>query len=447
MVTPLRTLKPPAAAYDPTKEYVAAGGFFSTRMGRVLAALFADDAELVAGADLYERMLADGKVSACRNILRDSVLADDVQVYPAVSDEDNPDFELAKEIADFCTFSLSCLRRPLRETLREALGDALAFGHKVCEITYKDFTDEEGRPRLVHDTIKLKPRQAAQFAVDEFSNELGLQVWAPRSGPRLAPREKFFAPAFNRKDEDPRGRSILRPAYNWWLAKKAGIPVYVKRVEKKALPSVFGTTSDREDDSPPPDEDGTQKTASQVMAEKLAALDNFSSAAFPYGATAKVLDASGNGSEFSHFFKDCNDEIATAIVWVTLATAEGRYGTRAQSETHKGEMGTLIWAIRGSFAAMIRLDIVRPWAFYNYGDDGLRLMPVVGLGNADQRDWVEDSDAASEWAPNVTDSQWKAICRMSGLPDPEEGETLPTRTKAQASAKPADDAPQEEDAR
>lgn len=423
MATPLRSLNKPPAPFDPKKEYVAAGGVFSTRLGAVLSSLFADDAELVAGADVYERMLTDGKVGSCRDILRDSVLADDVQLYPAVSDETSPDFALAREIADFCSLSLSGLRRPFRTTLREALGDALAFGHKVCEITYRDWADERGRPRLVHDSIKLRPRAAAQFVVDEFSNELGLQVWSPASGVKLAPREKFFCPAFNRKDEDPRGRSILRRAYNWWLAKKAGIPIYVKRVEKKALPSIFGTTSVQA-------EDGGEQTPSQVMAETLAGLDNFSAVAFPHGADAKVLDAAGNGQEFSQFFKDCNDGIAEAIVWVTLATAEGRYGTRAQSQTHKDELGTLIWAIRGDFADMIRLDVVRPLAYYNYGDDGLRLLPGVGLGNADARDWADDSEAAARWAPNLTDSQWKYVTRNSGIPDPEEGEELPPRAKA-----------------
>lgn len=434
MVTPLRAPTQSAAPHDPRKEYVAAGGLFSTRMGAVISSLFADDAELVAGADVYERMLTDGKVSACRNVLRDSVLADDVQVYPAVSDEKNPDFELAREIAGSCTHSLSCLRRPFRMVLRDSLGDALAFGHKVAEITYKDYTDELGRPRLVHDTIKLKPRSAAQFVVDEFSNVLGLQVWSPTTGVRMAPREKFFAPAFNRKDEDPRGRSILRPAYNWWVAKKAGIPVYVKRVEKKALPSMVGFTSDKEDQTLQAEDGTEQKSAPQVMAEQLASLENFSAAAFPGGAKAEVLDATGNGTEFTGFFKDCNDEIATAIVWVTLATAEGRYGTRAQSKTHKDEMGTLIWAIRGDFADMIRLDVVKPWAYYNYGDDGLRLLPYVGLGNADQRDWVDDSEAAARWAPWLADSQWKYVTRNSGIPDPEEGEPLPPRASSQPPA-------------
>src|SRR4051812_41340743 len=110
----------PSATNDPRKEYVAAGGFFSITLGSVLASLFADDAELVAGADVYERMLTDSEVSKDRNLLRDSVLADEVQIFSSVSDESNPDHVLAKEIADFCTFSLSCLRNnTFGETLRE----------------------------------------------------------------------------------------------------------------------------------------------------------------------------------------------------------------------------------------------------------------------------------------------------------------------------------------
>jgi hypothetical protein len=439
----------PPATHDPKKEYVAAGGVFSTRLGSILASLFADDAELVAGPDVYERMLTDSEVSKDRNLLRDSVLADEVQIFPSVSDESNPDHDLAKEIADFCTFSLSCLRNnTFGETLREALGDALAFGHKICEITYRDFEDEEGRPRLVHDTIKLKARGAAQFVVDPFKNVLGIQVWGARfaSGSQLVAREKFFIPVFNRKDEDPRGRSFLRAAYNWWVAKKAGIPVYVKRIEKKAIPSIFGTTSEKDDGTvQPQDADGNPigqpVSSSEVMAQKLADLENFSAAAFPYGADAKVLDASGNGAEFSQFFKDCNSEIATAILWQVLASgSEPKNGTRAMSKTHKDVMGVLIWMLKVAYAQRVRLDIIKPWAYYNYGDDGLRLLPVVGLGNADQRDWVEDSAAAAEWAPNVTDSQWNALTRMSGIPDPEEGETLPSRAKSQAAPAKGPDA-------
>jgi hypothetical protein len=132
---------------------------------------------------------------------------------------------------------------------------------------------------------------------------------------------------------------------------------------------------------------------------------------------------------------------------VTLATAEGRYGTRAQAGTHKDEMGTLIWAIRGDFADMMRGDIVRPLVYYNFGDEGLRLLPYVGLGNADARDWVDDSEAAARWAPNLTDSQWRHVCHLSGIPDPEEGEQLPSRAKAQSATDPGEDggAPQDEE--
>jgi hypothetical protein len=433
------------AAYSPDKEYVAASGLFSARIGQVLSSLFLDDAELAAGADVYERMLTDPEVKKGHKVIKDGVLGDGVQFYPAVSDEADPQQQFARDMCDALTHSLGQLRRPFRETLDEAVGDALAFGHKVAEITYKDFTDEQGRPLLVHDSIKVKPRNATQFVVDPYWNVLGLQVWQYVPGTAasmtIIPREKFFIPTFNRKDEDPRGRSILRAAYNWWLAKRAGLPIYLKRIEKKANPSLVGTTSEAEDQpQPETDEHGTPiaggklLTPSEVMARKLAELEDGSAAAFPFGAQVKVIDSSGNGTELKAFFEVCDSQITMSILLQTLATRDSKNGSRAQSRTHMDVMSLLIWHIKGIVADCIREDIVKPWVYYNYGPEGLSLMPVVSLGDSERRDWALDAQAAAAIAANLTDSQWLTICKQLGIPNPVEGETLPSRAKSAPAA-------------
>jgi hypothetical protein len=444
MATPLRRLNQPEATppFRPDREYVASTGLFTQRVGSVLSALFGDEAEVVGGADVYERMATDPEVKKCLRVIVDGALADGVEFYPSVADEEHPDYALAKEISDFCELAVGQLRRPLTQTLKELVRDAATFGHKVAEVTYKDFTDPEGRPRLVLDCVKLKPRDAVQFVVDEFMNELGMQAW--RDGRRqLVPREKFLVLAFDRKDEDPRGRSLLRPAYNWWTAKRAALPIYLKRMEKKAIPSTVGFTSDKEsetvqefdaDGAPLTNENGDPKlkSSAEVMAVKLAALENGSAAAFPAGAKVEVLDVQGNGVEFSTFFELCDSQISNGILHQKLATSEGKYGTRAQGSVHMSVLDLLVWAVKGDTADQVRLDLLKPLAYYNYGAEGLRLLPFVSLGDTERRDWAEDAGAANELAPNLTDSQWLAILKQLGIPSPEEGEELPPRARVAA---------------
>lgn len=436
------------AAFDPTREYVSQGGFFSLQVAQVLSALWSDDAELAAGTDVYERMLTDPEVLKDMTVINDGIVGDGAELYAFYTDEktDAAKAAAAARYSEFCHFNLyETLRHPFLETLGAALLDARTFGHKAVEQTYRDFIDETGAPRLVLDKLKCKSRAAVQFAVDEYFNVLGLVAW--RAGTRrLIPRDKFFIPTFNRKDEDPRGRSLyLRAAFNWWQAKRAGLPVTVKRIEKKALPSIAGFTSDKGDDTVQEVDDlgrpiGEPKTSAQVMAEKIAQFESMSAAAFPNGASIQVVDASGDGSEFSRFFDLCDKQITRAILLQDLATNEGKHGTRAQATTHMDVLALHIWSLKNIVAECVRTDILKPLVLYNFGPDAVALTPVVSLGDTERRDWATDARAAALLGPLVPDSVWAAICQQLGLPTPEEGEQWPERKKQSAgSSNPASD--------
>lgn len=422
------------ATHDLTKEYVAAGGFFSTQLGFTLSALFLDDAEFLLGPGGFERLLTDPEVHKDITLLVDAILGDGLQLFPNFTDDtaDAARAKLAASYTAFCSLNLfETPHRPFRETLNEAVKAALVTGHKAVEKTYRDYTDAEGRPRLVLDKLKVKPRNAVQFVVDPFWNELGMMVW-DAAGQAVVPREKFFIPTFDRRDEDPRGSApAMRAIYNWWLAKRTALPVALKRLEKKALPSVVGFTAPNEDDREVTDEDGKSSTltSSENMAAKLAQLDNFSAAAFPNGATVRALDLSGNGSEFTQFIQMCDSQITRASLLQDLATNEGKYGTRAQAKTHMEVLALRIWNLKNTIGDAVRSDILKQVVYLNFGPDAVALTPVVTLGDTERRDWALDAQAASAIAPYVPDSVWAAICRQLGLPTPDESESWPARGK------------------
>jgi hypothetical protein len=437
MVAQLKALpNAPAASYQPDKEYVATGGFFSAQIGFTLSALFLDDAEFLIGPGGFERLLTDPEVHKDVTLLIDAILGDGVQLYPNFTDEkaDAAKAKAAAEYQAFCALNLfETPHRPFRETLNESVKAALVTGHKVVEKTYRDYTDPEGRPRLVIDKLKVKPRNAVQFVVDQFWNELGMMVWGT-AGQVVVPREKFFIPTFDRRDEDPRGSApAMRAIYNWWLAKRAALPVALKRLEKKALPSVVGFTSGNEEPESaeefPDGTRGTPQTPAEVMANKLAGLDNFSAAAFPNGASVTALNLSGNGSEFVQFIEMCDSQITRASLLQDLATNQGKYGTRAQAKTHMEVLALRIWNLKNTVADAVRSDILKDVLYLNYGPDSIPLTPAVTLGDTERRDWALDAAAAALIAPYVPDSVWATICRQLGLPMPEETEEWPSRVK------------------
>lgn len=447
-----------APRFDPRRENVAASGYFSQRIGQVLSSLFGDELELAGGVDVRRRMLADPEVLKGLMVLKDGILGDGVQLFSFYTDE-KTDQQRAADSAlyqEFCRFNLfETPLRPFNETLNEAVFEALQHGHKPVEQTYRDWMDETGAPRLVIDKLKCKPLDAVQFVVDEFMNVLGLQVW--QNGKQfIIPRDKFFIPTFDRKDEDPRGRTLsLRAAYNWWNAKRAGLPIYLKWMEKKAIPSTVGFTSDKEQElvqeygeNGQPLYNGSEpvvRSSAEVMASKLAELENASCAAFPHGAKVEALSAGSDNSQFSRFFQLCDQQITRAILLQDLATNEGKFGTRAQASTHMDVLALRVWHLKNIVAEAIRTDILKPLLYYNFGPEAGELTPAVSLGDTERKDWATDAQAAAVIGPLVPDSVWAAICAQLGLPQPEEGEDWPSRGRQSAPTGTEGDAGQTED--
>jgi hypothetical protein len=436
MSTPLRQLKPNAERFDPTREYVSSGGMFSARIGSAISSLLRDEAELALGAGGYERMLTDPEILKNVTLIVDAVLGDGLQLMPLFTDDkaDKVKAEVAAENAALCRFNLfEAPRKPFKDTLRETFRAAYVTGHKIAEQNWRFDSGPDGETLLVLDSVKCKPRDAAQFVVDEFMNVLGIQVWS-RGQRKVVEREKFFILAFESRNEDPRGSAPqMRACYNYYVAKKAALPIRLKRLEKKALPSVagfVGPTEGTSDTYEGTDSDGNTvaQTPTEVMADRLASLgDGNSAAAFAHGAKVQVIDTAGNGVEFDAFEPSCDRQITRAHLLQDLATNEGEHGTRAMASEHVGVLALRIWHFKNLVAEGVRSDICKTFLSFNREPEKAALVPLVTLGDSDRRDWASDAAAAVMLGPLVTDSIWESLVAMLGLPQKAEGEEWPGR--------------------
>lgn len=427
-------------AADPKKEYVTGGAtFWHSRTLHTLPHAI-DDVTADFGDDLYDRMMVDPQVAGSINILKAGILEDGVHLSSAVTDADADGYDLAKEIAAFCTTVLDELDIPLDDVLWNLL-DALPYGNKIAELVYR----QDSR-WLVLQAIKVKPRRATAFVVDEFMNVRGLAgqpglrpnisgVTPTGDGPSLLPLEKFVIMSFRPHDSDPRGSAALRPAYNaWWLKMQTWIE-FLKYLSQFASPSVWGTTQPAAK-SPP----GETRTPQEIMLDQLIRMRNGTVAVFPDGAKLNTIMSTGEGQAFHRAFALYGREIVTAIINQTRAILEAEHGSKADSETSQDVLDTLVRQAKKSVVRKIRRDILRRVVRYNYGEKAIPLTPLASLGD------VEEQDRTPMWnaIANLMRAKYLDLSQLMPL-DVQAG--LPPRQSATLvdGASPDDNAPEEDE--
>lgn len=413
-----------SVSVDPRREYVSGG--ILTGGNRTLSSRI-DDISREVSSNVYEQMLNDPEISKCHNILKISVLGDGVELIPAVP-EKHPDFEQAAEISYFCTTTITGLKRPLRDTLEQMM-DAIAFGHKIAEITYKTGTMNgfDGQ-KLLLDMIKVKPRNAVNFVVDNRLNVLGFigrlasediqqasagnellkisqgENGSTINGKPILPREKFMVLTIRSKDEDPRGQSMLRPAFNAWQLKNQVWPEYLRYLLVCAIPLLVGTTAPDESNgadfqrdlsgNPLTDSEGRyiQVNPVEALRDALSQARNATTVALKNGSDVKEIGGGGAGTPFYKAIETFDRQIESAILMQTLATSEGSHQSRAASETHMSILDLLVYWLKGAVVDMITADLLRPLVRYNFGESMLDLVPKISLGSGDRHTFAEDGN-------------------------------------------------------
>lgn len=478
---------------DLSREYITVDGY-STYQQRILGPTV-DEVEIEVDLSTYDRMENDATIAKAKRIIITQVLADELQFAPGATEDEvgAEEYETYVEVMEFCQRVIGGLERPFRETLEQILGNGIRHGHGIAEIEweyrldgtstkpadvrtpranksrftamfekfgffsaekYEDTSNGSGaiqRPalkaqetRLMPKSIKVKPRGAAQFVVDEYLNILGM---VPRNRNSLnglnwdevVRRDKFMVLTMNKQDEDPRGRSSYRPAFNWFNLKSQVPAEMLRFILEESVPKAVGTLPP---DSPPfeferdendniiyetdpvtGDLTSTPKmlTAAESMGRQIKSFRSGSGAVIPHGAKLEPFKKNSNDADFfQKVLKVIDDQMENAILLQVLAQSEGQHQARSAAQQVAELLHSLVFWIRWLLAVMTTSDILETAVRLNLGEWALRYMPYVSLGDFVRRDWAQDLEviAKAYFQGFIDDSQRAELMAWLNMPRP-----------------------------
>jgi hypothetical protein len=429
-----------ASPYQLQREYVAGAspGWFYGQTTYATALTHAlDDVEADFGDDIYMKMSVDPQISACITVFKAGILEGGLDLTSPISDGEDPDFDLAKNITDEALKMFENLRTPLDDVLWD-MCSCIQLGSKVAELVFEIQPGKtENRPMLHLTALKPKPRRATAFVIDAYDNVfgmlvrlpgqaspfLGMNAFDPRDPPiNFLPREKFAIATFRQVDGDPRGTSLLRPAYHPWWRKRQIYDEHLRYLAQFAGPSIVGFTppdaqpviATDEEGNPLPDQ--PQITPEMAMLAALQQLRNGTAAAFPGGSAVQPIEMQGNGEAFLSAIDECNVSITKSLLTQELATEEGAHMARAAAQVHQDVLGTLVRHCKRSLLRMVIRDILKPWVIYNWGSKASDLVPVASLGDVEQEDMAPMITALATAGYQIGPSQLPELDTMLNLP-------------------------------
>lgn len=441
---------------DPRVEYLA-GGYLNSDLAKIISmggnGLTISSDELIKefGIGIYDQMAKDPEIAKCVKLLKISTLGDGVVILPNLSDN-HKEYAQSRFVSDFCSWALSDMRNPLKHALEQML-DAIKYGHKVAEVVFKTKTHPElNRPFLVVDRVKPKPVEYTRFVVDDSFNVLGIVGTTRTDFAYSSPVtiksdsvvktgnntyitdvdgqkhifvniDKFLVLTLDSENDDPRGRSLLRPAFNFWHIKNQIIPEYLRYLLTCSIPLLVGFTPEQDTDSANTvvkNPDGTVKKDAagnpvrinpvQALREALMQARNSTALALKGGSDVKEISANGSGIPFYKAIELFDSQIERAILLQTLATSESRFNTRAASETHMTVLDQLIFDLKQKVAEVIT-SLLKTLIKYNLGEQYLKYLPIVTLGDTERRNFVTDATAvASLYAAGYLSEDQKRAC-------------------------------------
>ncbi len=436
------------------REFVAGGQQAALAAIRAVLPQYIDDVTRDFGGDVYDRMLTDPAVAAAFDTYKMGVLSDGIRFEAAVThpgewEDPDPrreaDADRAEEFRAFAErcFALGALEGQELGDVASELLDGLAQGHRVAEIVLKPGEGDDAG-LLVPRCVKPKRRGRTAFVVDAYSNVLGLIgatpaqsgiLWASNvalgelaASPGFIPRDKAVVFQHGVKDSDPRGTSVLRPAYNAWFLKTQVLPEFFKFLKQFASPGIIAKTPEgagyvdrlNPDGTPVLDAFGKAELVSMeaaLMGSLLAWL-NASILVVKAGTEIDLLQSQGDGKAFRDACDWFDRQITLAILGTTRLTLEAEHGSRADSGIAQDVAGLKTAFQKGRLAAVLTRDLLRVLMRVNFGAEGVRLCPRAVLAKVEQQDWSKELDAVSRAYASgyLHDSQIPALDARLGLP-------------------------------
>src|SRR5581483_9983695 len=389
---------------NPQQHYVVSGMLSSINLSPHALAHNADELTRLMGRDVYDLMITDPHVSSSVKLMIQTALADGIQARPTFRSKD-PKFKRAQQISDFCARQLTRIQQPFVTILETILTEAFTHGNKVAELTWEIPRFGPDRAKLVLKSINPIQRRRVTFVVDTFMNLVGILGFRVGMGmypvfgngfvdkQQLLPKEKFFIATFEPHNNDPRGRSQIRSAFNPWNVKNSIWPECLRFAQFAAVPGLILVAAQDALDVELRNQNGDivyaadgitpiVQTPEQQLASAGMQMANSRVLAVPHGTDAKFLESKHDGQVFTSLMNLVSEQIAKAIMFVTLANREGRSQARAASQTHLSIWELAIWWLKITIGMMIQQAIFRPAVAYNFGDAvAEEFLPQCSLGD------------------------------------------------------------------
>lgn len=389
----------------------------------------------------YEDMMKDPAVAASVDILKSLILSEPLRVVSRVQDKKTEGYEQAKEIASFVDRQLRNMNRSTQAVLWEAL-DAIQYGSALVETVFEEAT-ENGRPVMKLKDLKTRSRANYGLIVDRFFNVLGAVplesgyqasgVYTGSTNPdpnQVIPREKFMLVTLQTRNSDPRGVSLIRPAWNAYFLKTQIWPAYLKFLIQFASPSIVGFTPEGAEDIEVLDDngnsiinaDGTLQTisAEEDMLNTLLGFQNGTVAVLKGGSKLELVKSEGQGDAFNAAVDLFDRQIAMAILKTHRTLLESKHSSKADSESAADITDVFVSGLREILASTFTRDVVRVLVEINYGPEiAEAYAPEVTLKAMPKQDFSKAAEAISKlWtAKYLHASQVAEADAMIGLPE------------------------------
>lgn len=402
---------------------------------------FQDDLNKEFSDRAYDDMLKDPAVAASVDILKSLILAEPLRVVPRVQDKKSPGYGEAKKIAEFVERNLRKLARSEQVILWEAL-DAIAYGSSLVETVFEDAVDE-GKPILRLKDLKTRSRANYALVVDRYFNVLGAVpteagfqasgVYTGSTEPdkdKVIPREKFLLVTLITKNSDPRGVSLIRPAWNPYYLKTQVWPAYLKFLIQFASPSIVGYTPEGAGDVEVVDDAGVVQTnadgsiqtisAEEDMLSTLLGFQNGTVAVLKGGSSLDMIQSEGQGEAFAAAVDLFDRQIAMAILKTHRTLLESKNSSKADAESAADITDVFVASLREVLASAFTRDVVRVLVEINFGPEiADAYSPDVTLKAVPKQDFSEAADAVSKlWTSKfLHSSQVSEVDAMIGLPE------------------------------
>jgi len=258
------------------------------------------------------------------------------------------------EIADFVRAALDHMTGRFEDDLRE-LWQAVPFGYALQEIIWEPWRSGQFGDKWAPLELKALKQENFRFVVDKFGNVTSLKQVQPQQQD-LDP-EKFIVAKYEGDPGDPHGESLLSSIFwpDWFM--REGTRFWAVYLERFGMPTLRIT-------HPRSAQQGTVDKAKELVDEIQSAAGLVMSA----DLEAEFLEATRGGqATYDAFLGRQSDLIRERVLGQTLTSSQGKVGSQALGEVHRGEKEKIVDDDAEWLCNVVNEQLVRRMVEVNFG--------------------------------------------------------------------------------